>query len=119
MPSQPCVEHVCATYVEGRVVCLFLCRPAEKAKEDTNAGSLGDIAASVAVETETSSPGGVEETDEVRPSPVPACVSLLRMRHRLKTSFGKASVQASSREASFLSGNRSVSCPASICLRNA
>ncbi|XP_048123721.1 LOW QUALITY PROTEIN: liprin-beta-1-like [Alosa alosa] len=46
----------------------------EKLREDTGAGSLGDIAASVAVEMKTSSPGGVEETDE--PQLIP-CTELL------------------------------------------
>ncbi|XP_062373574.1 liprin-beta-1 isoform X3 [Sardina pilchardus] len=46
----------------------------ERLREDTRAGSLGDIATSVAVETETSSPGGAEETDE--PQLIP-CTELL------------------------------------------
>ncbi|KAL2102958.1 hypothetical protein ACEWY4_002126 [Coilia grayii] len=46
----------------------------EKAKEDTSAGSLSDIAATVTIETETSSPGGAEETDE--PQLIP-CTELL------------------------------------------
>ncbi|XP_063073515.1 liprin-beta-1-like isoform X2 [Engraulis encrasicolus] len=46
----------------------------EKTKEDASTGSLGDIAATVAIETDTSSPVGVEETDE--PQLIP-CTELL------------------------------------------
>ncbi|XP_042560972.1 liprin-beta-1 isoform X2 [Clupea harengus] len=61
-------------FQKGQDMVMSVQEKKDKPKEDTSAGSLGDIAASVALEMETSSPGGVEESDE--PQLIP-CTELL------------------------------------------